>query len=146
MRAEGKDPATGQSVNNQRGAAAPTQQQYRPAFVPQAVHNFTTGSPGGTVAGAILGALAFFTGRAFIQGGWSGVRAFYAAKFLNRTSTAPNPVPVSATTTPTLPVNTASGGAAAPSSPTTSSGSAQGGGQTPAGAGAVGSRIRGAIQ
>lgn len=55
------------------------------------------------MAGIALGALAFFTLRAWITGGWSGVKAFYAAKFLNKTSAAPNPVPAAATTTTTAP-------------------------------------------
>jgi hypothetical protein len=142
MRDQGLDPETGQPSS---GPTTSTPRSQRPPwFVPQVVHNFTTGSAGGSVAGAMLGALAFFTGRAYIQGGWTGVRAFYAAKFLNRTSAQPNPIPVTtAASATTLPVNNAAGGGAAASSPSTSSGSALGAGQTPSGAPAVvGSRVK----
>jgi hypothetical protein len=131
MRSEGLDPATGASTTSSTSSSRSSTPA--PFFVPAPIHSAVTSSGGGTVAGAMLGALLFFTARAYIQGGFSGVKAFYAAKFLNRTSAAPNPVPVSATTQTTLPVNNAAGGSAASSTPSTSSGSAKGAGQVPAG-------------
>lgn len=48
---------------------------------------------GGTVAGGFFGVLLFFTFRAYVAGGMPAVRAFYAAKFLNKTKSNPNPAP-----------------------------------------------------
>lgn len=66
-----------------------------PGFL-RSTHKAVTSGSGGTVAGAMLGILVFFTGRAYLQGGFAGVRAFYAAKFLNKTTSTPNQVPVNA--------------------------------------------------
>jgi hypothetical protein len=105
MRSEGKNPATGQPYKSGPNASAapstPAPANYRPSYVPKVVHNFVGSSTGGSIAGAMLGALAFFTGRAYIQGGFPAVKAFYAAKFLNRTTSQPNPVPASAASSTT---------------------------------------------
>jgi len=87
MRERGVSPKTG--LPYQAPASAPTSGQR--------IHGAIKGGSGGTLAGAALGALAFFTLRAYVEGRWAGVRAFYAAKFLNKTGSAPNPVPISAT-------------------------------------------------
>jgi hypothetical protein len=89
MRSEGLDPKTNQLSN-----PVP----YRPAFVPQSVHSAVKSSSGGSVAGIFLGALLFFTGRAYVTGQWPGVKAWYAAKFLNKTSAEPNNLPASTVT------------------------------------------------
>jgi hypothetical protein len=86
MRSEGIDPKTN-SLSNPVS--------YRPSFVPSGVHNAVKSSAGGSVAGIFLGGLLFFTGRAYVTGQWSGVKAWYAAKFLNKTSSHPNNLPAS---------------------------------------------------
>ena len=87
MRAQGINPKSGRPYN----APAP------PAPLSGRLHGQLKSGGGGTFAGAALGALAFFTLRAYVEGRWSGVKAFYAAKFLNKTSSVPNPVPITAT-------------------------------------------------
>ena len=112
-----------------RVVPAPPAAESPPAFVnPRQIHQAIKGGSGGTVAGIALGALAFFTLRAFLVGGWPGVKAFYAAKFLNKTSAAPNPVPAATSsgssstgsTATTKPKAPAGGGTSARGSTTSS--------------------------
>lgn len=99
MRSEGIDPATGLPVGGGSSSVGSSSKSPRERIL--VVHQKIKSGAGSTVAGAALGALAFFTLRAYVQGRWSGangVRAFYAAKFVNRTSSSPNPVPSSSST------------------------------------------------
>lgn len=96
MRSEGLDPSTGERAP--RGGVAGAI-----GGMPGRLHGSIKAGRGGTVAGVFLGALAFFTLRAAVEGGWSGVRQWYAAKFLNKTTKSPNPVPTSARTAPATP-------------------------------------------
>lgn len=89
MRSEGIDPKTNRPSNPVA---------YRPPFIPQSVHSAVKSSSGGSVAGIFLGGLLFFTGRAYVTGQWPGVKAWYAAKFLNKTSAEPNNLPASTVT------------------------------------------------
>jgi hypothetical protein len=107
---EGLDPATGPPASSPAASGpvpSPSPGGTGAPFAPfgQSAHQAITSSGGGTVAGGMLGALAFFTFRAYLSGGMTGVKAFYAAKFLNKTSSQPNQVP---TTTPAGAANTAS--------------------------------------
>lgn len=79
MRSEGIDPATGLKASS--------------AGTLSAIHSGIREGNGGTFAGAMLGALAFFTLRAYVEGRWAGVKSFYAAKFVNKTPSSPSPVP-----------------------------------------------------
>jgi hypothetical protein len=91
MRSEGIDPKTNQPI------AEPGPSAFAPFG--STFHGAVTGGGGGTVAGFFLGALGFFTLRAYLEGGMPAVRAWYAAKFLNKTASEPNPIPTSAVTT-----------------------------------------------
>jgi len=57
------------------------------------VHAGIKKGSGGTVAGGLLGLLAFLTVRAYLAGGMAEVKAFYAAKFVNKVKSAPAPAP-----------------------------------------------------
>jgi len=61
--------------------------------LPKQIHAGLKAGGGGTVAGGMLGLLGFLIFRSYLTGGTKGVRAFFAAKFANRTSSQPNPAP-----------------------------------------------------
>lgn len=128
--------ASGVSTQENSGAGgAPS--AGAPAQPPKALAGLHAGlksGGGGTIAGGFFGLLLFFTFRAYIQGGMSSVKSFYAAKFVNRTPSQPNPSPTAATaasapvsSTPAVPWSQALLGS---QSPTTASGPALGAVQT----------------
>jgi hypothetical protein len=87
MRAEGLDPATGQS--RKAGYGTGFEHRARAAL---------TGNAGGTAAGAMLGALCYFVALAYLRGGTAGVKSWLAAKFVNKPTGTASPVPLSAST------------------------------------------------
>lgn len=103
MRSEGVDPRTNMST------APPSSSGLG------AIHAGIKSGNGSTVAGFLLGAFVFINVRTYLSGGLPAVKAWYSAKFFNKTASAPNPIPASAQAAPSSP----STSPAAPSSPST---------------------------
>ncbi len=71
-----------------------------------------TGSVGGTAAGLMLGALGWFVAVAYLRSGTAGVKSWLGAKFVNKPTGAPSPVPAAAT--PSSGTSSSSTGTASP--------------------------------
>jgi hypothetical protein len=68
----------------------------RSATISRRTQKALTSSAGGTAAGVVLGALAYFLGAAYLRGGAAGAKSWLAAKFVNKPTGTSTSVPTSA--------------------------------------------------
>lgn len=85
MRSEGIDPTTGTPLRPPAPSGPlPYEPKIRDAF---------SSSPGGTIAGTVLGGLAYFLGLAWVRGGSAGAKNWVKAKFINVTPSSTTSLP-----------------------------------------------------